>query len=345
MKITNNLEEVSVFERRSEFFRIDNPNISVINAAIQSVDTAGHSLKLDDGRSVIYDKMCLCTGASPNLLVSNIARVVGLRDVETVEALGRKLGMARRVVVVGNGGIALELVHALAGMNIVWIVRDNYLGHSFFDASASAFIMPTLAGRMKAAESVSEEMRCGRGGGPGESGEGMLNEGSSGSSSGDGDGDGGGGARVVGGGVGPEWLKKSKFLQEMRNGKKSKRIDECQDQVEEEKEQQGSLQMEYAQDVYAIREVNDSGAGVWWATGIGASKMLSPSEQVRAEGLFLAHLGAFAPSFPIFVLTSKDKVRELRVISCLDFVYSMYVLVVTYFTYEWNGGVRVGVWV
>lgn len=43
-------------------------------------------------------------------LVSRHPAVVTLRDTESVEALAARLAGARRAVVVGNGGIALELV-------------------------------------------------------------------------------------------------------------------------------------------------------------------------------------------------------------------------------------------
>ena len=62
-------------------------------------------------------------------------------------ALRARLSTARRVVVLGNGGIALELVHALRALpraEVVWAVRDGYIGNTFFDASASAFAMPEL---------------------------------------------------------------------------------------------------------------------------------------------------------------------------------------------------------
>ena len=62
-------------------------------------------------------------------------------------ALRARLSTARRVVVLGNGGIALELVHALKALpraEVVWAVRDGYIGNTFFDASASAFAMPEL---------------------------------------------------------------------------------------------------------------------------------------------------------------------------------------------------------
>jgi hypothetical protein len=43
-------------------------------------------------------------------------RVVVLRDRDTVAGLAARLPAARRVALVGNGGIALELAHALRGV-------------------------------------------------------------------------------------------------------------------------------------------------------------------------------------------------------------------------------------
>lgn len=45
-------------------------------------------------------------------------RVVTLRDSTTVEELVSWLPSLRRIVLVGNGGIALELVHALKGLQV-----------------------------------------------------------------------------------------------------------------------------------------------------------------------------------------------------------------------------------
>lgn len=112
---------------------------------------------------------------------------------QSVEHLSRRLASAQRVAVVGNGGIALEIVHAvrscevskhhlhddarmrrqarsasrlrkvrvsppygsalmacmmLGGLSwwlqVLWVVKDEYIGNTFFDASASSFILPEL---------------------------------------------------------------------------------------------------------------------------------------------------------------------------------------------------------
>lgn len=57
-----------------------------------------------------YDKICLCLGARPKLISSH-PNIIGLRDQHSVEDLLARLRAARKVVVVGNGGIALELIH------------------------------------------------------------------------------------------------------------------------------------------------------------------------------------------------------------------------------------------
>ena len=63
-----------------------------------------------DPLHIPYDRLCLCTGARPKL-IANHPNVIGLRDQHSVEELLGRLRTAGRVAVVGNGGIALELIH------------------------------------------------------------------------------------------------------------------------------------------------------------------------------------------------------------------------------------------
>lgn len=70
-----------------------------------------HFVVTEDGEHLHYKKLCICTGGRPNI-ISKHACVVGIRDTESVKQFKRKLSKARRVVIIGNGGIALELVYA-----------------------------------------------------------------------------------------------------------------------------------------------------------------------------------------------------------------------------------------
>jgi pyridine nucleotide-disulfide oxidoreductase domain-containing protein 1 len=50
-------------------------------------------------------------------------------------------------MVIGNGGIALEIVHEVIGCELIWAIKDNYVGNTFFDHTASGFVLPELQKR------------------------------------------------------------------------------------------------------------------------------------------------------------------------------------------------------
>ena len=73
-------------------------------------DAEGHSFE------VAYDRLCLACGARPRQLPAAVAcmaaaaqHVLTLRDTDILCELLARLRHARRVLLVGNGGIALEL--------------------------------------------------------------------------------------------------------------------------------------------------------------------------------------------------------------------------------------------
>ncbi len=117
--------------------------------------------------SIYFDKLCIAVGARPNVLVPDHPRIIGLRDNHSFKYMISHLQTANNVCVIGNGGIALELVHEvsrsnnilshvmakynifqLTFCNVCWVVKDDFVGSKFFDATASAFIMPRLQERM-----------------------------------------------------------------------------------------------------------------------------------------------------------------------------------------------------
>jgi hypothetical protein len=49
MKITNALEEITVFEKRSDFFKAENPTISILEAHVSSLNCSNRSLSLKSG--------------------------------------------------------------------------------------------------------------------------------------------------------------------------------------------------------------------------------------------------------------------------------------------------------
>ena len=117
-----------------------------------------HKLMTASGGVIGYKYLCICTGARPHLLspdngsgdggigmgVAASPFIVGLRDTESVDSLTRRLGECRKILLVGNGGIATELVYELKNCHIIWAVKDQAISATFFDAATANFFVPKL---------------------------------------------------------------------------------------------------------------------------------------------------------------------------------------------------------
>lgn len=98
------------------------------------------SVVLSDGQTLPFDVCCVATGARPRVPAvfggeAARGRVLTVRDTDDVGVLRKAVGAARRVLLVGNGGIAMELAHELRTREceVVWAIRGEHVGNSFFD--------------------------------------------------------------------------------------------------------------------------------------------------------------------------------------------------------------------
>ena len=118
---TSRLHEITVVSKAARVLQIECPSIDIMIGTVQRIDYATKSvyLELNDGshtkQVVSYTKVCLCTGARPDLICKSSllhsSRILGIRDIASLDDLAARLRTARRVVIAGNGGIAMELVH------------------------------------------------------------------------------------------------------------------------------------------------------------------------------------------------------------------------------------------
>ncbi|KAK9800326.1 hypothetical protein WJX73_002466 [Symbiochloris irregularis] len=140
-QISKHTEELSVKERPASSFVTTQSQ--VVHASVTGLDTVRNLVHTSTGSSVPYDRLCICTGASPKV-VADSKHVLVLRDRDTVSDLQARLPSARRTVLIGNGGIALELAHAMRGMEVVWVMRQGHMGDAFFDVDAASFLLTEL---------------------------------------------------------------------------------------------------------------------------------------------------------------------------------------------------------
>ncbi|XP_022073654.1 pyridine nucleotide-disulfide oxidoreductase domain-containing protein 1 isoform X1 [Acanthochromis polyacanthus] len=143
-QVSKTLEEFDVEEKPSSVLEEKFPNLTVIHSAVKSVHTETHSVETTDGRVFGYEKLCICSGGRPKLLTQKNPYVLGIRDTDSAQEFQKRLCKAKRIVIVGNGGIALELVYEVEGCEVIWAVKDKAIGNTFFDAGAAQFLIPSL---------------------------------------------------------------------------------------------------------------------------------------------------------------------------------------------------------
>ncbi|XP_027876138.1 pyridine nucleotide-disulfide oxidoreductase domain-containing protein 1 isoform X3 [Xiphophorus couchianus] len=143
-QVSRRLEEFDVEEKPSSVLEEKYPNLTIIHSAVKSLRTRTHCVETADGRVFGYEKLCICSGARPKLLTQENPHVLGIRDTDSAQEFQKRLAKAKRIVVVGNGGIALELVYEVRRCEVIWAVKDKAIGNTFFDAGAAQFLIPSL---------------------------------------------------------------------------------------------------------------------------------------------------------------------------------------------------------
>lgn len=138
------MESFDIEERSLSYLEQQYSNIKVLQDVLTSLDANAHVASLKSGQTVSYQMICLCMGARPQLAFKDSPLVLGIRDTETVQTLQGRLAGARLIAVIGNGGIATELVHEVQGCKVLWAVRESSIGATFFDPGAAQFFLPHL---------------------------------------------------------------------------------------------------------------------------------------------------------------------------------------------------------
>lgn len=158
-QVSKLLEEFTVEEKSATEIERNFKNLKVIHATAIRLNAEEKSVDCSNGNSYPYDKLCICTGGTPRLLADQHPHVIGIRDVESVKAFQQKLSAAKRIAVVGNGGIALELVYEIENCQVVWAIRHGSIGNTFFDVGAAQFLIPKLFERLHEEKKTEKRQR------------------------------------------------------------------------------------------------------------------------------------------------------------------------------------------
>lgn len=157
IKLRRVMESFDIEERSMSYLEQQYSNIRVLQDVLISLDASSRNAFLKSGRVINYGMICICIGARPQLISKDNPLVFGIRDTETVQTLQNRLGNARLVAVVGNGGIATEFVHEIRGCQVLWVVRENSIGATFFDPGAAQFFLPQLSSEGTASSAKPEQ--------------------------------------------------------------------------------------------------------------------------------------------------------------------------------------------
>ncbi|XP_078530188.1 pyridine nucleotide-disulfide oxidoreductase domain-containing protein 1 isoform X2 [Lissotriton helveticus] len=143
-QISKALEEFEVEEQPITMLENKFPNIRVIQSAVKRLESAQHIIVTEDDKQYKYEKLCICAGAKPKLIFEGNPYVLGIRDTDSAKEFQKQLKQAKRIAIVGNGGIALELAYEIEGCEVIWAIKDKAIGNTFFDAGAAEFLIPQL---------------------------------------------------------------------------------------------------------------------------------------------------------------------------------------------------------
>lgn len=145
LPLTKTLDAFDVEERNAEYLENQCPNVTVIRDAVERLDAKEQCVYVSSGKKFKYKKLCICTGAIPKVIAEDSPYVMWIRDTESVCQFQARMKGARRILIVGNGGIATEMVYEVTGIEIVWAIKDKHMTANFIDPGAAEFLRSELS--------------------------------------------------------------------------------------------------------------------------------------------------------------------------------------------------------
>ena len=121
-------------------------HIQFLADTVVKIQPEEHTVLLDSGQQLGYDRLLLAHGARPSTLTCpglNLTGVATLRTVADYQKVLARLGLVKRVVVVGSGTLALESIETLRhrGYQVTHLLRRRTLWSEVLDPTASDLVL------------------------------------------------------------------------------------------------------------------------------------------------------------------------------------------------------------
>ena len=141
--LTHELPEDRLFPFTAEDLR--RLDLTWIGEAATAVDPAAHSVTLESGRRLVYDRLLLATGSKAigtRVPGAELDGVVTLDDMDDARDIVARCGRGKVAVVVGGGITALEVVEGLRarGVHVHYFMRKDRYWSNVLSASESRIV-------------------------------------------------------------------------------------------------------------------------------------------------------------------------------------------------------------
>jgi NADPH-dependent 2,4-dienoyl-CoA reductase/sulfur reductase-like enzyme/pSer/pThr/pTyr-binding forkhead associated (FHA) protein len=142
--LAGRVREDKLWARPNSFYQ--DHRIRFLSDRVVGIQAGQHTIYLQSGHQVAYDRLLLANGARASHLTCpgiDMAGVTTLRTVADYQAVVSRLGTARRIVVSGSGTLALETIETLRhrGYPVTHLLRRRTLWSEVLDATASDLVL------------------------------------------------------------------------------------------------------------------------------------------------------------------------------------------------------------
>src|SRR5712691_901792 len=142
--LAGRVREDKLWARPNSFYQ--DLRIRFLSDRAVGIQAGQHTIYMQSGREVAYDRLLLANGARASRLTcpgTDLVGVTTLRTVADYQAVVSHLGTARRIVVSGSGTLALETIETLRhrGYQVTHLLRKRTLWTEVLDPTASDLVL------------------------------------------------------------------------------------------------------------------------------------------------------------------------------------------------------------